>query len=163
MLWLILITVILLFGFVVAFGAPYLPTLKPQTKEALDLLKLKKGQTLLELGCGDGRVMRAAAQRGIKVVGYELNPILVLVAKVVTWKYRDLTTVKWGNFWRAQWPPTDAVFVFLLDKYMTKLDTKIVQQQRQQGKKIVLLSFTFQVPDRRPDRQNGGLYLYEYK
>lgn len=163
MLWFILIGIILLFGFVVAFGAPYLPTLKPQTEDALDLLKLKKGQTLLELGCGDGRVMRAAAQRGIKVVGYELNPILVLVAKVVTWKYRHLTTVKWGNFWQMKWPEADAIFVFLLDKYMKKLDTKIIQQQHQQGKPIALLSFTFQIPGRTVTKQKGGLYLYEYK
>jgi ribosomal protein L11 methylase PrmA len=68
---------VILFGFVVAFGAPYLPTLRPQITMALDMLDLKKGQTLLELGSGDGRVMMAAAERGWNVIGYELNPLLV--------------------------------------------------------------------------------------
>lgn len=163
MLFLIPIALVLLFGFVVWFGAPYLPTLKPQTKRALDLLNLQKGQTLLELGCGDGRVMRAAAARGITVVGYELNPILVLVAKVVTWRYRKTTKVVWGNFWKAKWPQTDGIFVFLLDKYMKRLDTKVAQERTKQGKPLKVVSFTFQIPDRKMVKQNGGLYLYDYK
>ncbi len=163
MILLIPIVLVLLFGFVVWFGAPYLPTLKPQTKQALDLLDLKKGQTLLELGCGDGRVMRAAAARGLIVVGYELNPILVVIAKAVTWKYRAVTTVKWGNFWSAEWPQADGVFVFLLDKYMKKLDKKVAQQCKAQGTRLRLVSFTFKIPGRKITRQDGGLYRYDYK
>ncbi len=159
---LVLIILVFLFGFVVAFGAPYLPTLKKQTTDALDLLDLKPGQTLLELGCGDGRVARAAAQRGITVVGYELNPVLVIIAKLTTLRYRKLVTIHLGNFWTAKLPPTDAIFVFLLDKYMEKLDKKIVQKQAEQGKPILLLSFTFQVPGRKPVAKNGGLFLYKY-
>jgi hypothetical protein len=157
-----LMILVLLFGFVVAFGAPYLPTLKKQSQDALDLLALKPGQTLLELGCGDGRVARAAAARGIKVVGYELNPILVIIAKINTLKYRRLVKIHWGNFWRASWPEADGIFVFLLDKYMKKLDKKIVQKRQAQGKPILLLSFTFQVPGRKPTAKNGGLLLYKY-
>ncbi len=159
---LVLIVLVFLFGFVVAFGAPYLPTLKKQTDEALDLLDLKPGQTLLELGCGDGRVARAAAKRGITVVGYELNPLLVVIAKLTTFRYRKLVTIKLANFWTVKTPPTDAIFVFLLDKYMPKLDTKIVQKQAEQKKPILLLSFTFQVPGRKPIAKNGGLFLYKY-
>lgn len=156
------IVLVLLFGFVVLFGAPYLPTLKKQTAVALDMLDLKPGQTLLELGCGDGRVARAAAARGIRVVGYELNPILVVIAKINTLKYRKLVTIRLGNFWHISWPQTDAVFVFLLDKYMKKLDKKIIQQVAQQGIPIKLLSYTFQIPTRKPTAQKGGLFLYKY-
>jgi ribosomal protein L11 methylase PrmA len=159
---LVLIVLAFLFGFVVAFGAPYLPTLNKQTVRALDMLDLRPGQTLLELGCGDGRVARAAAERGITVVGYELNPILVLIAKLNTLKYRKLVTIKLANFWQVTWPPTDAIFVFLLDKYMGKLDKKIVQQVAAQGKPLKLLSYTFQVPGRKAITKKGGLFLYEY-
>lgn len=162
LVFLVCSAVILLFGFVVAFGAPYLPTLKKQTQEALDLLDLKPGQTLLELGCGDGRVARAAAERGIAVVGYELNPLLVAIAKINTVKYRRLVKIRWGNFWLGEWPPTDAIFVFLLDRYMKKLDKKIVQQRARQAKPIRLLSYTFQIPGRRPATKKGGLFLYKY-
>ncbi len=150
--------VVLLFGFVVAFGAPYLPTLKRQTESALDLLDLKKGQTLLELGSGDGRVLKAAARRGLNVTGYELNPILVLISIISTWKYRKNVHITWGNYWHHQWPKTDGIFVFLLDKYMAKLDKKIIQQQLN----TKLVSFAFKVPGKKAVKETDGLFLYKY-
>ena len=48
-IYLIVCGVILCFCAVILFGAPYLPTLSKQKEAALDLLDLKKGQTLLEL------------------------------------------------------------------------------------------------------------------
>jgi hypothetical protein len=160
LLFLAAMAVVLLFGFVVAFGAPYLPTMKKQSVVALDLLNLNRGQKLLELGCGDGRVMRAAAQRGLLVEGYELNPILVLVAKLVTFRYRKQVTVHWGNYWRQTWPPADGIFVFLLDKYMPKLNKKIIQEQKH--KPVKLVSFAFKVPGKKPLKTQKGLFLYQY-
>ena len=136
-----------------------MPTLKPQIAAALDLADLKPGQMLLELGCGDGRVLRAAAKRGVHGVGYELNPILVVVARLYTWRYRKQVKIVWGDFWRAEWPRTDAVFVFLLDKYMEKLDKTIVQKQS--GHKVKLVSFAFQIPGKKPVKQQSGLFLYQ--
>ncbi|MDQ5971894.1 MAG: hypothetical protein QG553_53 [Patescibacteria group bacterium] len=151
-----------IFAFVILFGAPYLPTMKKQSEEALDMLALKPGQTMLELGCGDGRVAKAAARRGLKVVGYELNPILALIAWLQTLKYRGQVKIVWGNYWRQDWPDCDGIFVFLLDKYMKKLDKKIVQKKQQQAKPIRLLSYTFLVPGRKTSAQKGALFLYKY-
>ncbi|MEI7682994.1 MAG: methyltransferase domain-containing protein [Candidatus Saccharibacteria bacterium] len=162
LLFLVFIILVLIFGFVVAFGAPYLPTLKKQTDEALDLLNLKPSQTILELGCGDGRVMKAAAKRGLMVVGYELNPVLALIAWLNTLKYRSQVKVVCGNFWRQPWPEADGIFVFLLDKYMEKLDQSIVQKRAGQKKPIRLVSFTFKIPNRKPDGRHQGLLLYKY-
>lgn len=156
-----LAALVLLFGFVVAFGAPYLPTLRAQTDEALDLLDLKPGQTLLELGCGDGRVMLAAARRGLRVVGYELNPVLVAIAWLVTLRYRRQVRVVWGNYWRKTLPPADGIFVFLLDKYMQKLDKKITQEQA--GHRVKLVSFAFKIPGKQPAKTSKGLYIYDYR
>jgi len=152
---------VLLFGFVVWFGAPYVPTLKPQTQRALDLLDLKPGQTLLELGCGDGRVMRAAAQRGLTVIGYELNPVLVLAAKLHTWKYRKQVKVIWGNYWKGSWPQADGIFVFLLDKYMDKLDKIVVQKYPHRP--VKLASYAFRIPKRKHHAKSSGVFLYIYK
>ena len=71
----VIAVVFICFAGVVAFGAPYLPTLRPQVETALELVNLMPGQTLLELGCGDGKVLVAAAQTGLHAVGYELNPL----------------------------------------------------------------------------------------
>lgn len=160
MLFFVIVGVFACFAFVIFFGAPYLPTLTPQVKTALDLLDLKPGQHMLELGSGDGKVMLAAAQKGIRVTGYELNPLLVLVSRWRLRKYRNLTAVIWDNFWQAQWPPADAIFSFNLQKHMKKLDTKIVQECQ---KPVVMASFAFTIPGRKPVRTHDGIFLYEYK
>ncbi len=162
MTWLIIIFALfaLMFGFVLLFGAPYLPTLKPQIGRALDLLDLQPGDTMLELGCGDGRVLAAAAQRGLNAIGYELNPLLVIVAKLCTWKYRRQVRVVWANYWNVAWPKADGIFVFLLESYMKKLDTYITQKYR---KNVKLVSYAFQVPGRQADKRDQGMFYYEYR
>lgn len=165
--FIIALVVVLLFGFVVIFGAPYLPTMSRQTEDALELLDLKTGQTLLELGSGDGRVLLAAAKRNLKAVGYEINPLLVIVSKLVTWRYRQQVKVVWGSYWSQKWEDADGIYVFLLDKFMKKLDKKIIQEfSRQRSdtsqKKIKLVSYAFAIPNKKSTNQKGPLYLYEY-
>ncbi len=151
---------ILSFGYVLLYGAPYLPTLKPQIDTGLKLAGLKPGDHLLELGCGDGKVLLAAASLGLKVTGYELNPFLALLAWFRTRAYRSQVTVIWGNFWTKPWPPADAIYVFLLQKYMSKLDTAINHYQH---KPIKLISVAFTVPDKSFDKQTNGVSVYTYR
>lgn len=150
---------ILIFSFVVLFGAPFLPTLKARTPEVFELLDMRPGQTLVELGSGDGRILRAAAERGIYAIGYELNPVLVLWSRLKTWKYRKFIKIQWGNYWRQKLPQTDAIYVFLLNPYMKKLDTKITQETT---KKVKVVSFAFEIPGRKAIAQKNGLFLYKY-
>lgn len=151
--------IFLLFGFVVFFGPPFLPTLKPQTEAALDMLALKKGQTLLELGSGDGRVMLAAAKRGWNVVGIELNPILVLVSWLRCWRYRRHVKVIWGNYLTKRLPPADGVFTFALPRLMPKLDGRLAAWRT---KPILLASYAFEVPGKKPLKKRAGVFLYKY-
>ncbi len=159
MIWLGAAAAILIvcFGSVLLFGAPYLPTLTPQVKAALELADLKPGQTMLELGCGDGRVLAAAARAGLNVVGYELNPLLAFVAWARTRRYRKQVKVIWGDFWRAEWPPADAAFTFLLSRYMKKLDRKCA---RYPHRPFRLVSFAFKIPGKKPAAERRGVYLY---
>ena len=161
MIWLIVVTVLVAcFAGVLLFGAPYLPTLKPQMTTALKLADLKPGQTLLELGCGDGRVLIAAAQQGYNAVGYELNPLLALLAWTRTRRYRSQVRVVWGNYWRAEWPPAEAIFTFLLPRYMAKLDK---QCQNYRHRPVRLVSFAFEIPGKKPRRKQNGIYVYTYR
>lgn len=161
MIWLSLlfVSVGICFAGVLLFGAPYLPTTKRQIEAALRLADLKPGETMLELGCGDGRVVLAAAKRGIKVVGYELNPLLAAIARVRTLKYRGQVKIIWGDFWRKDWPEHQAIFIFLLPKYMSKLDKKIMQSKH---KPVKLVSFAFKIPDRKFNAELDGVFLYTY-
>lgn len=155
----ILVLIFTCFAGVIVFGAPYLPTLKPQINSIFELADIKKGQSLVELGCGDGRILVAAAKRGIKVTGYELNPILALICYFRTRKYNGLVKIVWGDFWRQKWPDSDYIFTFLLPKYMSRLDKTIEQKS---VKPIRLISFAFSVPDKKANLHKYGLYLYDY-
>jgi SAM-dependent methyltransferase len=156
----IFILLALSFAGVVLVGAPYLPTLTPQVKAALDLADLKSGETLLELGCGDGKVLVAAARRGYKAVGYELNPFLALVAWLRTRRYGKNVRVIWGDLWARSWPEAEAIFVFLLPRFMKKLDKKVIQYNH---KPVKLVSFAFEIPDRPKVAKKAGVYLYKYQ
>ncbi len=151
--------VVLLFGFVVFFGAPYLPTLSKQAKTALELLDLKPGQTLLELGSGDGRMLKAAAKQELYAVGYELNPLLVIISWFNTLRYRKQVKIIWGNYWGQKWPKADGIYVFLLKKYMLKLHNKITHEYKQPVK---LASFAFPIKGQSIVDQKSGVYLYRY-
>jgi len=150
---------ILIFGSVILFGAPYLPTLKNQIDSIFELLDLRKGQTMIELGSGDGRILLEAGKRGIKAIGYELNPILVMYSRIKVYKYRGTVKVIWGNYWVKDWPETDGIFVFLLDRYMQRLNKKVIHKY---SKPINLVSFAFKIPDRKIDSSKKGLFLYKY-
>jgi predicted RNA methylase len=158
MAYLLIIAAVVLvaFGGVLLRGAPYVPTLEKQGVAALELLDLKPGQTLLELGSGDGKVLVLAARAGLQVVGVELNPFLVVVSWLRTRRYRRQVRIIWGDFWRVEWPECDGVFTFLLDRFMPKLD------ERMRAVKKPLVSFAFRVPDRLPDAEKIGVYLYKY-
>lgn len=157
---LVFLVLVVCFGFVLLFGAPYLPIHKKQMEVCLDELNLKKGQLLLELGCGDGRVLIAAAQRGINSIGYELNPILVIIAWLRTRRYKHRVRIVWGDYWSIDWPKADAIFGFILAKYMKKLDNKIIQYPY---RPLKLASYAFQVPGKATWKIKDGLFFYKYQ
>ncbi len=158
--WAIGIALILLFGFTAFFGAPFLPTLANRTKDALDLLDLKPGERLLELGSGDGRLLAEAAKRGIDSIGYELNPLLVWYSRIKLLRYRNLTTVKCVNYWTHKLPEAEGIYVFLLNPYMEKLDKKIKKEAK---KPVKLVSFAFEIPGKTSTKEIKGMRLYLYK
>ena len=159
-LWAISIACILLFGFTVFFGAPFLPTLTNRMSDALELLDLKSGDSLLELGSGDGRLLREAAKLGIHSIGYELNPLLVAYSRIKLWRYRHLISVKCANYWTQKLPEADGIYVFLLNPYMEKLDKKIIAEAK---KPVRVVSFAFKIPGKKSTKEINGMRLYLYK
>lgn len=149
----------LCFGGVILFGAPYLPTLSRQRKVALEMLDLKKGQTLIEPGSGDGRVLAEAARKGINCIGIELNPILVVASLIVTWKYRKNVKIIWGNFWNKDWSEADGIFLFLMDRHIDRFDKKMKSLPQ---KRRLVASFAYKIQNKRMVREKDGIFLYEY-
>jgi SAM-dependent methyltransferase len=161
-LWLIAIAIAVVLSFAVSvlFGPPYVPTLTPNLETALDMLDLQPGQTLLDLGSGDGKVLIAAAERGWNAVGIEVSPFLVLLARLRTAKYRGRVRVIWGNYFTVQWPDADGVFGFILQRQMRRMDERM---RIWHTRPVRLASFAFTIPGKKPVSERAGVYLYEYK
>ena len=152
--------IVLAYASVLPFGAPFLPTLRKQSDEALDMLELNPGQLFVDLGCGDGRLLAIAGSRGIRAIGYEINPFLFLIAWVRTRRYGRRVKVKWRSFWRADLSQADGVFVFLIDHFMKRLDKFMIRQSK--NHQIKLVSNAFKIPGKQPIRKKGALLLYVY-
>jgi precorrin-6B methylase 2 len=160
MIWLIILIILLAFQLAVLFlGAPYVPTRRKQREAALDLLDLKSGQTLIDLGCGDGAMLITAAKRGINAVGYEINPVLVAIAWLRTRRYGNKVKIVQGNFWHKKWPKADGVFVFLTERYMERLHSSM---QTRFTKPVKLVTYGFSVPDKKPKTSREACFLYNY-
>ena len=79
-IWSVAILMVIAYAFIIPFGAVYIPTIKDQRQKALDLLNLKPGQSLVDLGSGDGTMLVLAAKSGLTAIGYELNPFLFIIS-----------------------------------------------------------------------------------
>ncbi len=156
---LLVLMIFLVFASAIIFGAPYLPTLKDQIKDALVLLDLSPGQTMYEFGSGDGRVLKAAAKLGVRAVGYEINPFLVIYSKLNCWQQREFVEIHWRNFWHVQLQEADALYVFLLNPYMAKLHEKI---ENEIDRPLKVVSFAFAIPGEKPLRTKKGIKMYEF-
>jgi SAM-dependent methyltransferase len=160
MLWYLLAAGLLSgFGLAVFIGAPYVPILRRDYGPLLDLVELKPGQTLIDLGSGDGRLLREVAKRGVHAIGYEINPVLYLISLVVCWQYRQFVSIRLGDYWHIKLPPAHIIYVFLLDKYMARLDRKLLNELSQPAQ---LVSFVFQIPGRIPIRSSRNAFVYDY-
>jgi SAM-dependent methyltransferase len=158
---LLLAILIIVLAFAVAglMGAPYVPILKRDSDALLALAELKPGQTLVDLGSGDGRLLAAAARKGIRCIGYEINPFMVLISKIVCWNSRSLVSIHFRNLWTAPLPPADAIYVFLMPKFMSRLNIKLTAEIH---KPTAVISYAFKIPGPKMVKHNTNTYVYEY-
>ena len=159
----ILAGVILLLSFTVFFGAPYVPSKKSDLKTAFTkLYKVGKGDFVIDLGAGDGVVLKTAAELGANGEGYELNPIFALVAKLRLRKYPE-TKIALRNYLKVKFPAqTTVVYVFSESRDIEKIAEKIQNEAERLGHEIYLVSYAFQVPDKKPEKKVGAHFLYKF-
>lgn len=138
-------------------GAPYVPILKKSRIDLLDMIDLAPGATIIDLGSGDGAFALEAVRRGYKVIGYEINPILVVIAQLRLLRYRSQATVYLRDFWQVKLPAADAIYVFLIDRYMQKLEAKLVSELT---KPTLVVSHVFTLPTVEPIKKNQNTTVY---
>ncbi len=153
------------FLMIVVRGAPYVPTLKNDTRRLFDVYTFKKNEVLVDLGSGDGRIVLAAAERGIHAVGYELNPFL---AAWSLWRLKSAgvknAEICLRDFWKSSLPEeTAVVFVFLAGPFMKKLDSKMTSEAKRLGHTITLISYGMKIPGKSPLKIDGSFVFYQYE
>lgn len=155
--WLLLV-ISGLFALGAIMGAPYVPTLKKSSEDLLDMVNLKTGSTIIDLGSGDGAFALQAAKRGHVIIGYEINPVLVIIARIRTLKYRKNVKIYLRDFWRTELPEADAIYVFLIDRHMQKLGDKL---QKEIKRPTLVVSHVFKIPGIKPIKENQNTVVYK--
>lgn len=149
---------------IVFVGAPYVPTKNRDLRSILKAAGLKKGELIVDLGSGDGRLLIDAARSGFRAKGYELNPFLAALSWWRLRKYHKSADVVMADFWLSSLPEdTKAVFVFLAAPFMVRLDKKLSREANRLGHDIVLVSYGFEVPGKSPEKREGPLVVYRFE
>jgi 16S rRNA A1518/A1519 N6-dimethyltransferase RsmA/KsgA/DIM1 with predicted DNA glycosylase/AP lyase activity len=155
---------IYLLYFIIAFllGAPFVPSNTKTAEAMIAAAGIKPGMRVYDMGSGDGRLLLAAAARGARATGYELNPILALGSIIRSWfsKNRRNIHVYCKNFWSADVSDADVVFVYLLPWHMERLAKKL-QKETKKGTLVVSHSFLF--PDWKPIRKDTKNHVYAFR
>jgi SAM-dependent methyltransferase len=162
-LWFLPIVILLSFSLTVLRGAPYVPTLKINLKQVFDdLYPLSSYDVLVDIGSGDGVVLREAARRGASAVGYEINPFLVFISRIISRK-QPRVRVNLADFWLVNLPDaTTVVYVFSVSRDIEKIARRIQKEANRLNKSIRLISCGFELKDIELVRKAGAHYLYTF-
>jgi SAM-dependent methyltransferase len=175
---------LLLPGLLAAQGAPRVLGQKPQpmrlapsvhtppnvVDRMLEASGLKAGETLYDLGSGDGRVLIAAAQKfGAKAVGIEISKESVASStkRIKDLKLEDKVRVIEGDIMAAELADADVVTLYLLTK-SNDMIRPLLEKQLKAGARVV--SHDFAIPGWRParietvtaSRREHQLFVYEF-
>jgi SAM-dependent methyltransferase len=132
---------------------PYVPTTDEAVQAMLKLADVKKTDVVYDLGCGDGRIVVAAAKNyGARGVGIDINPRWVQEAKDNAKKagVESLVRFELNDLFKADIHEASVVTLFLLPGVNMRLRPKLLQEL-QPGTRIV--SNTFDVGDWKPDKE----------
>ncbi len=157
---LMLLAAIYFLGRPIVHGAIFFPTTTRNVEAMIALASLRAGDKVVDLGSGDGRIVIACAERGIKAEGYEINPILVLLSRRAIRRagVQDLAVIHWKSFWRADLALFNVIFVYGIPYIMSDLRRKF-ERELKPGTRVV--SHVFQIPRWIPVKDKGNIHLYK--
>ena len=143
---------------------PFVPTTDEAVQAMLKLAGVKKADTVYDLGCGDGRIVIAAAKNyGAHAVGIDIDPQRIKEAKENAKKagVESLVRFEENDLFKADFRPATVVTLFLLPEVNLKLRPKLLQDLKP-GTRIV--SNTFDMGDWKPEKEftvegDDDLYL----
>ena len=145
--------------------APYAPTPEDSIVVALRLAALKGGELLVDLGCGDGRVLITAVRDfGAKANGYEIQHKLVEDARrriQSAGLFSDIQIFE-NDFFNEDLSGADVVFTYLTPQVGPALASKLGGELRS-GSRVV--AYRYPIRSWKPetitsDSSGKGLFLY---
>jgi SAM-dependent methyltransferase len=132
---------------------PYVPTTEAAVQAMLKLAGVKRTDIVYDLGCGDGRIVIAAAKEyGAHGVGIDINSERVQEAKENAAKagVGNLVRFEENDLFHADIHEATVVTLFLLNSVNVRLRPKLLKDLKP-GTRIV--SNTFDMGDWKPDRE----------
>lgn len=148
----------------IILDVPYVPTDEKIIYAMLDLAQVTSEDVLYDLGCGDGRIVVAAAlERNTRGVGIDIDPMRITEAI----EYAGHTGVEYltrffeGDLLEADFSDATVVTLYLLDLINLELRPRLLDELRP-GTRII--SHAFDMGDWKPDqRQNcGSINVYKW-
>jgi protein-L-isoaspartate O-methyltransferase len=129
---------------------PYVPTPPDVVEGMLDMAAVRKGEFVIDLGSGDGRVAIAAAKRGARAFGVDLNAELVETAKANAAKagVADRVSFAVRDLFKTDISKADVLTIYLLPLVNLDLRPRILEQMRP-GARVV--AHAFHMADWLPD------------
>lgn len=158
---LLLVIIMGIFYFIDLFlELPYVGAKKESIKNIMKLANIKKGETIIDLGSGDGRLLFKASALGATAHGFEINPFLLLISRVKKNLRGQNNRVMIHNqsMWEADLKSADVIFVYSLVKKMQKFEDFIYKNAKK-GTRIIVN--TNQFPNKKPQKILGKIYLYK--
>jgi cyclopropane fatty-acyl-phospholipid synthase-like methyltransferase len=148
--------------------APYVASPARVIDRMLEIASIKPGETLYDLGCGDGRILIAAVQKyKVKAVGVEISPKLVAKATASIQKagLQNQARVIQGDVLNIDPQGADVVTLYLATKLNEQLRPKL-EKTLKPGARVV--SHDYPVPGWKPSKvaetegsQHHWIFLYE--
>lgn len=156
--------IFLIFGIVVFRGAPYVPSHRRFVRQAFDeLYKITPDDVLIDIGSGDGIILREAAARGAKAIGYEINPILVVISRLLARGNPRITT-RLADLWVTDIPEdTTIIYSFAVSRDVEKVAKKVQQSADKLERPLWLMTYGAWLHSREPVRSLNAHNLYRFE
>lgn len=141
----------------------YVPTPQPVIDKMFELVKLKKGDVLFDLGSGDGRIPIKAAQKfGVRGTGIDINPVRIQEANANARAANVTNLVRFTNadLFETDFSSATVVTLYLLPTLNDKLLPKLLALKP--GTRIVSHAFpiTGWTPDADAEVDSRPVYMW---